>query len=150
MMARCGSIARKYTTAFTFTDTLSREITSCGGTSITTMRRSTRTICITPGITMIRPGPLTFQKRPSRNTTPRSYSRRMRNEEKISSTTMSRTKLDEINAMLRALRCVRFDDQDQPLPLDHPHFLAALEGRARARLPVLAVHVHAPALREVL
>ena len=46
-------------------------------TSITTMRRSTRTICWMTGIRITRPGPLTFQKRPSLNTTPRSYSRRI-------------------------------------------------------------------------
>ncbi|MCY1212827.1 hypothetical protein D9M72_245760 [compost metagenome] len=80
MMARSGSTTRKYTTALTFTETLSREITSCGGTSITTVRRSTLTICCTAGISSTRPGPLTRQKRPSMNTTPRSYSRSTRNE----------------------------------------------------------------------
>ncbi len=78
--ARCGSTTRKYSTALTFKVTLSREITSWLGTSITTMRRSMRTICWMPGISTTRPGPLTFQKRPSWNTTPRWYSRRMRNE----------------------------------------------------------------------
>src|SRR5213076_3009751 len=43
--AFCGSMTRKYTTAFTFTETLSRVITSCGGTSSTTVRRSIFTIC---------------------------------------------------------------------------------------------------------
>ncbi|MNC94481.1 hypothetical protein D3C83_113460 [compost metagenome] len=59
MMASWGSTTRKYTTALTFTETLSRVITSCGGTSNTTMRRSTRTICWTPGTMMISPGPIT-------------------------------------------------------------------------------------------
>src|SRR5471030_1017925 len=40
MIAFCGSTTRKYTTAFTLTETLSRVITSCGGTSSTTVRRS--------------------------------------------------------------------------------------------------------------
>ena len=80
MIASCGSTTRAYTTALTLTDTLSRVITSCAGTSITTVRRSTRTICWMPGIRMTKPGPLTFQKRPSWNTTPRWYSRRMRTE----------------------------------------------------------------------
>jgi hypothetical protein len=44
MIAFSGSTTRKKTTALTLTETLSREITSCDGTSITT-RRSTRTIC---------------------------------------------------------------------------------------------------------
>ena len=78
MMALCGSITRKNTTALTFTETLSREITSCGGTSMVTMRRSTRTIFWMPGMRSTSPGPFTFQKRPSWNTTARSYSRRMR------------------------------------------------------------------------
>ena len=86
MMARSGSTTRKYTTALTLTDTLSCEITSCGGTSITTVRRSTRTICWMAGTMMTSPGPFTRQKRPSRNTTPRSYSRSTRNDEMISST----------------------------------------------------------------
>ena len=55
---------RKYTTAFTLTDTLSRVITSCGGTSMTTVRRSMRTICCTTGMSRKKPGPLTFQNRP--------------------------------------------------------------------------------------
>ncbi len=42
------------------------------------VRRSMRTICWIAGITSTSPGPLTFQNRPSWNTTPRSYSRRMR------------------------------------------------------------------------
>jgi len=79
MMAFSGSTTLKNTTAFTLTDTLSREITSCGSTSMVTTRRSTRTICCSPGITSTRPGPLTFQYRPSWNTTPRSYSRSTRN-----------------------------------------------------------------------
>ena len=33
MMALRGSTTRKYTTAFTFTETLSRVMMSCGGTS---------------------------------------------------------------------------------------------------------------------
>ena len=60
MMARSGSTTLKYSTAFTCTDTLSREITSWVGTSMTTVRRSTRTICCKTGIMMIRPGPLTL------------------------------------------------------------------------------------------
>jgi hypothetical protein len=36
MIARCGSTTRKKTAALTFTETLSREITSCGSTSIVT------------------------------------------------------------------------------------------------------------------
>jgi len=39
-------------------ETLSREITSCGGTSITVTRRSTRIIRCTAGISSTSPGPL--------------------------------------------------------------------------------------------
>ena len=77
MIAFCGSTTRKYTTALTFTDTLSREIRSCGGMSMTMVRMSTRSMVCSTGIRKIRPGPLTFQKRPSWNTTARSYSRRI-------------------------------------------------------------------------
>ena len=86
-----GSTIRKYTTALTLTETLSRVITSCGGTSMTTVRRSMRTICCTAGMSRKKPGPLTFQKRPSMNTTARSYSRRTRNDITASSTTMTQT-----------------------------------------------------------
>jgi len=51
MIASCGSTTRKYNTALTFTETLSREITSWLGTSSTRVRRSTRTICWMPGTT---------------------------------------------------------------------------------------------------
>jgi hypothetical protein len=46
------------------------------GTSITTVRKSTRTICCTNGTKKIKPGPRTREKRPSVNMTPRSYWRR--------------------------------------------------------------------------
>jgi hypothetical protein len=61
----------------TFTDTLSREITSWLGTSMTMVRRLTFTICCTIGMSRIRPGPFTPEKRPRVKTTPRSYSRRI-------------------------------------------------------------------------
>ena len=94
MIAFCGSMTRKYTTALTFTETLSREITSWLGTSSTTMRRSTRTICCTPGISTTSPGPLTRQKRPSVKTTARSYSRRMRKAD-AANTSAIRTTTDK-------------------------------------------------------
>ncbi|MNL53472.1 hypothetical protein D3C87_1767220 [compost metagenome] len=67
-------------TAFTLTETLSREMTSWLGTSKTLMRWSTRTICWITGTIRIRPGPLTPVKRPSVKMTPRSYSRRIRTD----------------------------------------------------------------------
>ena len=77
-MARFGSITRKYTTALTFTDTLSRVITSCGGTSSTTVRRLTRTIRSMGANTRITPGPFgPTRSLPSLKITPRSYSGRI-------------------------------------------------------------------------
>jgi hypothetical protein len=52
-------------------------MTSCGGTSNTRVRRSTRTACWMPGMITISPGPKTRWKRPRKNTTARSYSRRI-------------------------------------------------------------------------
>src|SRR5579872_932663 len=70
-----GSVTWKYKTASTLTETLSREIRSWLGTSMTTVRKSTRTICWKNGTSRIKPGPLTLEKRPSVNMTARSYSR---------------------------------------------------------------------------
>src|SRR3990172_8199454 len=56
-----GSTTRKYTTALTFTVTLSRVITSWGGTSRTTVRRLTRIIRSMGQATMMRPGPFGFR-----------------------------------------------------------------------------------------
>ena len=44
-------MTRKYRTALTFTDTLSRVMTSCEGTSSVMVRRSILYICSMPGIT---------------------------------------------------------------------------------------------------
>jgi hypothetical protein len=67
---------RKYATAFTRAGTLSFVITSWGGMSSVTVRRSTLTIRSTIGIRMNRPGPFGSEKRrPSRKTIARSYSR---------------------------------------------------------------------------
>src|SRR5262245_38013205 len=78
-------------TAFTFTETLSRVITSCGGTSMVIVRRLTFTILSMKGMSRTRPGPepsppglkTALARRPKRKMTPRSYSRRMRMEEAI-------------------------------------------------------------------
>src|SRR4030066_269281 len=72
-----GSITLKYTTAFTFTGTLSLVITSCGGTSMVTVLKSTLTILSTKGIIKIIPGPLVAFNLPNRNITPLSYSLRI-------------------------------------------------------------------------
>src|SRR5512143_33747 len=130
-------MTRKYTTALTFTDTLSCEITSWLGTSNTTVRRSTRTICWMPGMMSTSPGPFTFQKRPSMNTTPRSYSRRMRRLDASSTTTRNRMVIPLNSNMIVLL--VRFHIEDQVVPGAHPHRVAALQGHAAAHPPLLAV-----------
>src|SRR5215813_4796135 len=78
-------------TAFTLTDTLSRVITSCGGTSMVIVLRLTFTILSMNGMSSTSPGPepsppglkMALARRPNRKMTPRSYSRRMRTEEAI-------------------------------------------------------------------
>ena len=70
-------------TAFTFKETLSRVMVSWDGTSMATVRRLTFTILSMIGISNSRPGPFpvppglsrALEIRPSRKTTPRSYSR---------------------------------------------------------------------------
>ncbi len=75
-IAAFGSTIRKYATALTRAGTLSFVITSCGGMFSVIVRRSTRTIRSTTGISRNRPGPFGgSSSRPRRNTTPRSYSR---------------------------------------------------------------------------
>src|SRR3990172_9264657 len=69
-----GVTTRKYTTALTFTVTLSRVIASCEGTSMVITLRSTFTMRSTNGMRRMKPGPLTPTYRPRRKTTPRSYS----------------------------------------------------------------------------
>src|SRR5512139_283071 len=129
-MDLAGSMTRKYTTALTLTETLSCEITSWLGTSNTTVRRSTRTICWIPGMMITSPGPFTFQKRPSMNTTPRSYSRRMRRLE-ASSATMTNAMVNPLNSNMVILLVW--------LDIEHEILAGALQRRAAAHPPLLAV-----------
>src|SRR5574340_1497745 len=142
-IALAGSMTRKYTTALTLTETLSREITSWLGTSNTTVRRSTRTICWMPGMMITSPGPFTFQKRPSMNTTPRSYSRRMRMLATSSAMTRNTMVIPPNSNMVILL--VRFHVEDQVVAGAHAHAAAALERHVAADPPPLAVDVR-PAL----
>ena len=52
-----GRCTRKKITALTLIETLSRVMTSCGGTSMATVRRLTFTILSMKGISSTRPGP---------------------------------------------------------------------------------------------
>src|SRR3954465_5529099 len=149
MIASSGSTTRKYTTAFPspknqtavpFTETLSREITSCGGTSNTRVLKSTRTICWIGGTTKISPGPFTPPKRPGKKNTPRSYSRRILIDEmarSASRTTMPPTKYISVP--------LRFDVQYKTLHACNAQRLAAAHRTWRAYLPLLAAHAR-PAL----
>ena len=74
-------------TAETFRLTLSCVITSCGGTSRVTVRRSTFTIRSTPGTIQLSPARFTSAKRPSRKMTPDSYSWMTRRPEMIQNRT---------------------------------------------------------------
>ena len=76
-MALSGLITLKYITAFTFIETLSFVITSCGGTSKATVLRLTVIILSIKGIRIMRPGPFTPISLPSLNITPLSYSLRI-------------------------------------------------------------------------
>src|ERR1019366_5896497 len=76
-------------TALTFTVTLSRVTTSCDGTSRVSIRRETRTMRSMGANTRMMPGPFGCgSTRPSREITPRSYSRRILIEVSRYSTTM--------------------------------------------------------------
>src|SRR3954468_17039087 len=143
-MALRGSITRKYTTAFTLTETLSRVMTSCGGTSKTRVRRSTRTICWIGGTTKIRPGPFTLSKRPRKNTTPRSYSRRILIDEMASSRsskTMPPTKYISVP--------LGFDVQDQPVHAGDAQRLTAAYRALGAHLPLLTAYARPALMLEI-
>ena len=91
MAARASSTWKKMT-ALTLTVTLSEVMTSCGGTSRVITRRSTLVRRSTPkGRMRKRPGPLSSISRPSRNTTPRSYSLAIRTVEAATTRTSSAT-----------------------------------------------------------
>src|SRR5690349_7308873 len=62
-----------------------------------------RTICWTAGMSRIRPGPFTIQKRPSWNTTPRSYSRRMRSDHTSKAATRTSTPKPKLSTMIQPL-----------------------------------------------
>ena len=82
---------RKYTTAFTLTETLSRVMTSCFGTLSTMTRRSTRRMRCSTGQMSTSPGPLMPVKRPTVKTTARSYSLSTLSAEKMRTAMMTTT-----------------------------------------------------------
>src|SRR6185437_6025407 len=95
MTARVASTTRKYTTAFTFSETLSRVMMSCGGISHVTTRNETFTIRSIGQMMRTTPGPFELlSTRPNRKTTARSYSGRMFKHLIIQIRTISATSTD--------------------------------------------------------
>src|SRR5687768_9885652 len=140
-MARRGSITRKYSTAFTFTDTLSRVMTSCGGTSKTTVRRLTLIIRSIGANTRITPGPLGCGSSfPSRKTTPRSYSARIFTELITYNTTMTMAMSAGEISILETSFSV--NGQGQPLHVDDADALVRGDWFRCSRLPDLAPDGH--------
>src|ERR1700722_16112044 len=93
MTALVGSTTRRGMTALTLRVTLSRVMTSCGGTSIASWRRLTRTIWSRGRKIQMRPGPAAAcLTRPRRKMTPRSYSLRMLRQLTRERTTMTMKK----------------------------------------------------------
>src|SRR5579884_1420640 len=76
-------------TAETLIVTLSRVITSCGGTGRVTIRRSTLIMRVTNGGTRKMPGPFAPCRRPSTKITPRSYCCTIRTAERKSNSKMT-------------------------------------------------------------
>src|ERR1700681_4369897 len=147
MMALPGSTMRKYTTALTFTDTLSRVITSCFGTSSTMTRRSTLRICCTIGATRMRPGPLMPVKRPRVNMTPRSYSFSTLTVVKKTAPTKAMT--TRKNGMNFSLASNRLDPESETFDLDDANLLTDAQRRRGVRVPQLARVTHLTLLIEV-
>ena len=85
-------------TASTRTGTLSRVITSWGGTFNVTVRSEIRTMRSIAGTSSTRPGPFVAITRPSRNTTARSYSRSTRTDAAASPRTTAKTKITVTSA----------------------------------------------------
>src|SRR6266850_3361729 len=142
-------------TAFTLTETLSRVITSCGGTSCTTVRSDTRTIRSIGNQISTRPGPLAVpSRRPSRNTTARSYSLRilrLEKTQKATATTMKTNPGPAPNSPFmypppRSAADLRdfLDVQHHVANPHHAHAAPLLDGSPGLRVPVLAVHEDAP------
>src|SRR6185312_12365714 len=146
MMDLPGSTMRKYTTAFTFTDTLSRRITSCFGTSSTMTRRSTFTMRWMMGHTHTMPGPLRGPRRPRKNITPRSYSFSTLNELTMSMTSSTATTMTKL-ILLSSIE--RLDPQQQPFDAHDAHGLSSRDGRARDGVPSLAAEAHGALRREI-
>src|SRR5487761_2764089 len=91
-----------------------------------------------PGIRTTRPGPLTFQKRPSWKTTPRWYSRRMRSDEIASARMMTNNTSGLMNPISRSLE--RRDTRLHAVHRNNADLLTAQDRYCRAPLTGLAAN----------
>src|SRR5579884_2048566 len=140
--------------------TLSRVITSCAGISMVRVRRSTLIMRSMYGTRMIRPGPRAPASRPSRKTTPRSYScttlivavmmtramttktPRITQPAISNSSRGSLCRLSPVNQpkIFNLTSPSRRHDEGEPLHTKHPHRLPRRNGSGnRARPPELTV-----------
>src|SRR5512138_1438877 len=109
-------------TAFTFTETLSRVITSCGGTCSAVTRMSMMIIRSTNGTIHFSPAVFRPTKRPSRRTTPCSYSFTMRRPITTHATTITtgiRKPIAGMRSPYRAPVFLGYDVDDEPVHGDH-------------------------------
>src|SRR5690242_12569912 len=142
-------------TAFTFTETLSLVITSCAGTSMVTVRNPTFTARSIMGMRMIRPGPRSPTRSPSRNTTSRSYSRTTLIELTRISSTANPTKIRNGNSKapsgpMSSLPCRGAHPQRESHDAGHHDLGAHFDLGGSFRVPHLGVQSHAPARRKPL
>src|SRR5207248_9468345 len=89
--------------------TLSREITSCGGTVNVTTRRSTLVIRVTNGGTKNIPGPLAPVNFPSTKITPRSYCCTTRIAENTSISRIITTNTMMVSATMATMELLLYD-----------------------------------------
>src|SRR5262245_42332341 len=150
-----GSRTRKYMTAETLIETLSRDMTSCGGTSIVPTRRSIFCMRSTNGMMKKRPGPRAPEKRPSRKITPRSYSWTTRTAEpRIGRTTKITTAIRMPRLISVCTEPSLFDDQRETPHVVDAHCRAARDdpdrGVRELGPPELALDADLPGRREVV
>src|ERR687893_1102947 len=141
-----GSTTRKYTTAFTLAGTLSRVITSWGGTSMVTVLRSILTMLSMNGSRMKSPGPLGPPcTRPRRKITPRSYSVTILIALSTTETTNTAITTRAMNPMPKPTACSKPKlacMRDPP-----PVLVLQIHGLAVAG-PLRGHHLHRPPLAE--
>src|SRR3990172_2896833 len=129
---------------------------SCGGTSIVTVLRLTRTIFWTTGRIMMSPGPLTPRStstRPSVNSTPLSYSLSILMElmriKTMTATAIAKPEMPGITFMSASVSGFPCHLQFKALDLLHGYFLAFPDRLVRIRAPVRALHEHVALRRDV-